>query len=437
MLKTSGLILDVHDDVGGEVLRSFFPMQKDIPETVKQAFALTAAERERLPDEDFALVLTDGEQRLRKFACIDEGNTQLAVLYFMANAHKLPEEAQKTAAANLLTACSWYDLEPPAELEKVALGMIQGLNLLSLPATAKGVQTQVKQNLGGIRAHEAAGQTVVSPHEMKMAEMSNTSLMPGQPPADRSVRPSKTVVAKTAARAMQPYVDVSGKDPHSPLREKRASIYALEEQYPLDNYMQVKQAASYFDEYWKRMAPEDRRSYCVQLIKRAGALGIQVSDEARKYGGGGYAPDAEIKLALDARRNALVDDAAVLILDELEEKRAAIDPDLFRVTLEEFDKATGINQYYDSYVPDAYYSTYGEKMAEMYSFISGNDSITEDELERFGKTMHKSLAASFGDDFATEFRKDPVAIFKSLPLVQKKMIIHMASDNAPGAEIVP
>jgi len=459
MLKTSGLVLDVHDDVGGEVLKTFFPTLEDIPEVIKCAHALSPAEREGLPDDDFALVLIDGDQKLRKFACIDAGNTQLAVLYFVANAHKLPEEAQKVAAANLATACSWYSIEVPEEIEKVALGLATGLSLMSLPATAKGVHSQMKQNLEGIRAHEAAGHTVVAPHEMKMAEVSNTSLMPGQPPADRSVKKDLLPVLKSAeahssdtnesimhgeqpeslpqAKAMKPHVDVSNKEPPKLLQEKKASRFALGERYPLDSYEQVKTAAVYFQEFGKHFSPEDRHEYCVNLVKRASELSIEVSPDVQRYGSETYAPEEEIKAAFDIRRNFLLDEVEKLVLTELEEKRAMLEPDLFCTALEEFDKLAGLNYHYDSHIPDAYYSTYGVKEAEEYSFINGNDMVTEKGLIRFGKTMHKSLSSSFGSDFAEEFRKDPVGIFKSLPLSQKKMIMHMASDNAPGAEIVP
>ena len=120
MEKLSGLLLDSYDDLRGEVLRSLFPTPAEVPEQVKTAHYLSQEERQRLPDDVFALVLRDGDVTLRKYACTDAGNTHLAVNYFLKNAHKLPQVAQKTAAQNLLIACGWYDLEPPEALSKVA-----------------------------------------------------------------------------------------------------------------------------------------------------------------------------------------------------------------------------------------------------------------------------------------------------------------------------
>jgi hypothetical protein len=37
----------------------------------------------------------------------------------------------------------------------------------------------------------------------------------------------------------------------------------------------------------------------------------------------------------------------------------------------------------------------------------------------------------FGLEFAEEFHKDPITIYKSLPVEQKRLIIRLAQDNAP------
>ncbi len=156
MLKLSGLILDVYDDQGGQVMKELFPTPGEIPDLVKQAHALQPAERDALPDEVFALVLQDEDVTLRKFACIDAGNTELAIHYFLKTAHKLPVEAQKVASANLITACSWYGLTPPEELTKVAFGLAKALDTAytaaTLPSVVKGTKEQIGRNMQVARA---------------------------------------------------------------------------------------------------------------------------------------------------------------------------------------------------------------------------------------------------------------------------------------------
>ena len=147
MDKLSGLVIDVGDDHDGAVMRSLFPCQEDVPEFVKSAEHLDPERRAALPDDLYALVLQEEDVTLRKFACADAGNTALNVLYFLRTGHRLPVAAQKTAAANLCTACSWYDMEPPEELRKIALGVGTGLRLAIMGPEALHAAKKAKGNL--------------------------------------------------------------------------------------------------------------------------------------------------------------------------------------------------------------------------------------------------------------------------------------------------
>ena len=161
MKKLSGLVLDVYDDGEGEVLKSIFPTQESIPDLVKEAHYLQPEERDELSNDVFALELVDGDVTLRKFACVDAGNTALSVEYFLRTRHKLPEEAQKTAAANLITACGWYGIEPPEVLEKVA---ISPLGALSAAMILPGAAGEAKRNL---QATKGTGGQVLTPEQIK------------------------------------------------------------------------------------------------------------------------------------------------------------------------------------------------------------------------------------------------------------------------------
>lgn len=174
MQKLSGLLLDVYDDNHGDTLREMYPERALVPDLVKQAHLLEVEERNKLPDDLFALVLTDGDTTLRKFACTDPGNTALSIAYFLKTGGKLPEQAQKTAAQNLLIACDWYGLEPPEALQKAAgiggalmslggkaLGWAKSNPMkalgvgLAIPSVV-GAGKQVGSNLGQVAAAEHA-----------------------------------------------------------------------------------------------------------------------------------------------------------------------------------------------------------------------------------------------------------------------------------------
>lgn len=145
MEKLSGLVLDVYDDPDGEILRGIFPTYEQVPDLIKQAHQLSSEQRRELPEDLFALELVDGGASLRKYACVDAGNTVLSVEYFMKTAHKLPIMAQKTAARNLVTACGWYGIDPPEGLQKIALGIGTAIGLAQVPGVVKGTGGEIKR----------------------------------------------------------------------------------------------------------------------------------------------------------------------------------------------------------------------------------------------------------------------------------------------------
>jgi len=161
MDKLSGLILDTYDDQQGAVMKSIFPTLEDVPEIVKTAHQVTPEERDQLPDDVFALILHDNDVTLRKYACIDEGNTCLSIEYFLKTAHKLPEEAQQVAAANFMVACSWYGIDPPEELEKIAIP------IMPLVAGALVIPEANRQTKANLKAVRSAGGAVMTPEQMK------------------------------------------------------------------------------------------------------------------------------------------------------------------------------------------------------------------------------------------------------------------------------
>jgi hypothetical protein len=156
MKKLSGLVLDQYDDAEGDVLRSIFPTEESIPGIIKQANHMAPEERVKLPATSFALELINGDLVMRKFACVDPGNTALSVEYFLKTGHKLPEEAQKVAAQNLVTACEWYEIEAPEELQKVALGVGSLFTAAMIPSIVKGTKEQIGSNMRVARASGGA-----------------------------------------------------------------------------------------------------------------------------------------------------------------------------------------------------------------------------------------------------------------------------------------
>jgi len=113
-------VLDIYDD-GGNLLKKQVPDQDDLPDFVKTAGLVRQQDNSRL----FALVMVDEGQVMKKYATADRGNTWLSSLYFAFTKDKLPPEAQKVAAANLIEACEAFDLAPPDILFDYADGPVE------------------------------------------------------------------------------------------------------------------------------------------------------------------------------------------------------------------------------------------------------------------------------------------------------------------------
>ena len=479
-MRTSGLLLDVYDDFDGAMLRTLYPTAADIPNGVKTAAVVQGALYDQLPDDVFALVLRNDGEKLRKYACVDPGNTELSLQYFLKNAHKLPREAQKVAAQNLAVACGWYDMPVPEALMKIAgiggaaLGAAgKVLGPVVTGATVLGAGNQISQNM---RAANAAGGQLMN----KFAEVSGTTTAPAEEPTPSSATTAKTTINKTArvghlvrhpgtdtepevsqpvsgeqpkaapqAKHMRPTVDVSNAMPPQVTHEKKASLYALPSlgRYPIDSYAQVKAASEYFGKYSEQFSIEQRREYALNLVKQADAMAIAVPDVALRYGSEELAPVVDIKVAFDMRRMELQQyPDALQLLNEVEsvilvpdgtKVASALQPQQAWELLVEFDRQSGLDRSYDKTVPDPYYSLFGrEKVASQsaWSDVIGNDMVTFADLRRLSTVGTHTVRDTFGEEFQEDFRKDPVGLYESLPRDQKRMVIHMANGTSPGAE---
>lgn len=134
MENLSGLVLDRQDDPSGLLLSE---------ENVKVAADTTPYAR--LPDHLFALCMRQDGEELRKFAMHSSSATAESILYFLKCGHRLPDEAQKVAAQNLIEGAGWYDLPCPEPLKKVAF-----LGAALRGAAGSAVKGAIKDPLGSL-----------------------------------------------------------------------------------------------------------------------------------------------------------------------------------------------------------------------------------------------------------------------------------------------
>ena len=178
----TGSVIDFYDDPSGTVLKTKLAYAQ-LPAYIRQADYQSEEKLAALPDDAFALVMVDQGQKIRKFACVDKGNTALSTLYFLENKDKLPEEAQKVAAANLVEYCQAFEIEPPWQLQKEAVnksGLLGRLGKsLNVHAHEHPYSLASGAYLGGYVAHKTlhkgreAGKT-------KESDLTGSAIMPLQ-----------------------------------------------------------------------------------------------------------------------------------------------------------------------------------------------------------------------------------------------------------------
>lgn len=453
MNKFAGLVIDHYDDVDGAFLRSLFATVEDIPDFVKSAEHIEPDRSQKIPDDNFALVLVDKGAKMRKYATIDKGNTALSVVYLLKQAHLLPEKAVKVAAQNLIEACARFNLDIPEQLKLAADTGISGISGTSQqpylrqtvnqprreneikesennPRLGKGdVNEDVRkrtnlESVGGTNFLETPPFTT----KERFADSQGTSI-------DKMASATHEVVTRKRNWRTSPYVDVQEWEPGFDLMQKKASVTRtlINGKYPVDSYEQVKLAGSYFEKNEFQFAPGARREYCVKLAARMKELDIKPGEVIEKYAAAGYGDAVEAQV--NFRRHYLSDDLHS-VLNTLLEKRAYVKPETFASALEAFDRSQYLNRFWDSEIPDPYSSTFGSTMQKVasdeWSWDHNGTRIDEDDLTNLSTNGRHLVKKTFGDKFADGFCGSPKTFFEALPLPQKMILGRLAMDRHSG-----
>jgi len=228
-MKTAGVVFDFYDDPSGEILKTAFPTQEALPGLIKTAHILNDMERKVLRDEAYALVFENDGVTLRKFACIDPGNTLMSAVYFEKTAYKLPEELREEARTKI--ASRLKEFFPPDPLDKLAV---------HLGMSKKRDPRKMKDDNSGQKDWE-----------------DRTNMVQGFVEGDDSPGAAQTKTSMPVA------------------------------------YDEVKAAVQYFNDLWPEMSPLQRHEFAEKTASRADELGIEVSDRMRRYGSTSYAEDVD------------------------------------------------------------------------------------------------------------------------------------------------
>lgn len=399
-MKTAGVIFDYYDDIGDSLVKeakASLESADELPKVLGDFHFLTPEEREVLRDEGYALVMQNEGKVMRKFACVDEGNTVLSVLYFMHNWDKLPTEAVKVAAANLEGWCGEYGIPTPLFLKIAAKnGMSRKRDSAKQPAPSDDAEWNQRTNLTSVQGGADSGRVIPTASQMK-----------------------------TAA------VGVSGHDVPVSVKRASARTTALGGKYPLDSMADVQKAIEYFNESYKQMDPLEAHVFAVKTASRAEVLGLPVGDVMERYGSKTYAKDVDAHLA---NRLASCAPEYTEIYEELREKRASIAPIDFAMLLTDADEVSGLKWSWGGDVSDPFFATFGKnKTASAWSWQSRTgDFVSEEEIRWLAKNGKPLVQKHFADDLVNGFLKDPLTVFDSLPDDSKVILARLASGQFDG-----
>jgi len=207
--------------------------------------------------------------------------------------------------------------------------------------------------------------------------------------------------------------------------------YALRNEFPIDNPGHIKTAMAYFDKYLKRFNPVDRAVIASNIEKRAHELGINLdSDWVTNYSRmfkkeAAISPDFERNMVL--RKDACVKGDLKISIDnksysaaEMLDKIAALKentPGKAIVTaLMEFDKKANLEHHYDNDIIDPVLTVYGCLRDPEFDAVKVAADITNYkaiQLSRSQDAINK-IAKKFGDEFAQEFKQNPIEKLGSL-----------------------
>lgn len=364
------MILDIYDDPNREILHTKVAAVRSIERHIDPPEKLA-----KYPDDLFALVMRTDHGKLRKFACVSKPQTALSALYFTQTWQNLPAPAVPVAATNIKTACGWYDLPVPEEVEKLA----------------------------------------------------------DWNPVGRSLE-----MVKQAAKSdkLHPYVDVRGHKPAyiyvNPPVVKKARF----ELPKIADTHDVEKAVEAFLHHRGLLKREDKVAYCRHLVKEAEKTGYDINklpDEVRLFGSTKLASADTILARIVKRASVIQDDRkrrAYLSVAAEKLAKLASHPhgaEEAASALAELEKRAGLDRY-DLPDPQAVFFEPVEKRA--YKWVSPRGKIvTEQDLHKLATVHLSKLARKFNADFVGQFIQQPVEFFDSLPDVMKEALFAAAESQ--------
>ena len=213
-----------------------------------------------------------------------------------------------------------------------------------------------------------------------------------------------------------------------PVPVHHAMALPSQDKYPIDSYRDTMNAVEFFDKHASRFHPRDRREYSRNLTKRANELGIPVTQDLQLYASEAGAPQGQVAGQIQLRMEKTSGDHRqryALFFQKI----ASVEPGAAAEALAELDRMSGLDDLWDSRLLDPYATMLQEKTAQEYAFHDSHGSISDEDIHKLVGSQQDLIKRALGDDMYSALKEDPVAVFKSLPLQEKRVLMRLKSSE--------
>lgn len=196
-------------------------------------------------------------------------------------------------------------------------------------------------------------------------------------------------------------------------------------QYAMPNVSCVKMACEYFEKNASKMPLETRHKYAAAIQRRAHELGMEIQKGAvGKYASDHYSPMVDAHIRARASLAEARPDVRAMY-EKVGSLKKEYSPSQFAQLLHGIDKRAGMDRYYGSHLTNPFYATFAAQPDPYagYRYKSASRELLPDELKNAVSAHHGKIKEHFGQTIADELRKEPLAIFDSLPKDAKEIIV--------------
>lgn len=210
-----------------------------------------------------------------------------------------------------------------------------------------------------------------------------------------------------------------------PVVESKIMAVPSQDKYPLDSYADVQAAIPFFEKNASKLHPRVRREFALNLQKRADDLHVPTSQSIQMYASEQYADKSKVaqQIQLRMKKTAGVAQNKYAVFFE---KCASVTPGAAAEALSYLDEENGLDFDWDGRLLDPYAAVLAhEKTAEQYAHHDSLGSITDEDLHRLAAKEKRNVEKALGEEFYESFKDDPVSVYKSLPMDEKRVLIRL------------